>query len=156
MRRAKKKIYLIGSLANKNIPHIANRIREHGYEVFDQWWSPGPLADSYLGHYAKIRGMGYKETLQDYAAKNIFEFDKKHLLRADAAIMAMSAGKSAHLELGFFCGSGKPGYVLFDKEPSKVDIMYQFASDLFFNEEELFARLRKDFKTKRRIKNART
>lgn len=144
MRLAKQKtIYLIGSLANKNIPHLANRIRKLGFEVFDQWWSPGPLADSYLGHYAKIRGMSYRETLQDYAAKHIFEFDKKHLLRADIAIMAMSAGKSAHLELGFFRGLGKPGYVLFDKEPSKIDIMYQFASDLFFDEKSLFRELKK-------------
>src|SRR5258706_12979219 len=146
MKRAKI-IYLIGSLANKNIPHIANRMRKRGFEVFDQWWSPGPLADSYLNHYAKIRGMGYKETLKDYAAQNIFEFDKKHLLRADAAVMVMGAGKSAHLEFGFVRGLGKPGYILFDREPSRLDVMYQFASDIFFNEKDLFKKLRKDVKS---------
>lgn len=142
MQDKQKSVYLIGSLANSNIPHLGNEIRKLGFEVFDQWWSPGPLADSYLSHYAKIRGMTFKETLNDYAAKHIFEFDKFHLDRCDIAVLAMPAGKSGHLELGFFIGRGKPGYILFDKEPNKIDIMLQFATEIFFKHEDLFAELK--------------
>jgi len=138
-----KSIYLIGALGNPNIPHIANEIRGLGFEVFDNWWTPGPLADTYLGLYAKIKGLTYKETLKDYAAVHVFEFDKKHLDRCDIALLVMPAGKSGHLELGYFIGTGKPGYVLFDKEPERVDIMYQFSTDIFLSKEELFAELRK-------------
>lgn len=133
----------MGALANQNIPFIANKIRELGFEAFDDWWAPGPLADSYLRHYAKIRGLNYKETLKTYAAKHIYKFDKKHLDSSDICLLVMSAGKSAHLEFGYFIGCGKPGYVLFDKEPSKIDIMYQFATDIFFNFDELVVELKK-------------
>lgn len=139
----KYSIYLIGSLANSDIPHFANKLRDKGYEVFDDWWSPGPLADSYLLNYAKARGLNYKQTLQTYAAKHIFEFDTYHLDRCDAVVMLMPAGKSGHLELGYARGKNKPGFILFDKEPERVDVMYQFATDVFFSQEELFAELEK-------------
>ena len=38
-----KSIYIIGSLRNKNIPLIGNKLREAGFEVFDDWFSPGRL-----------------------------------------------------------------------------------------------------------------
>jgi hypothetical protein len=139
---APKKIYVIGSLANKKIPHFANRLRTLGFEVFDQWWSPGPLADSYLLHYAKIRGMSYKETLADYAAKHIFEFDRHHILAADIVIMLMPSGKSGHMETGFAVGKGKKVYVLFESEPKRFDVMYGFATEIFTKEKDLRMRLK--------------
>ena len=57
--------------------------------------------------------------------------------------MLMPAGKSGHLELGYARGKNKPGFILFDKEPERVDVMYQFATDVFFSQEELFAELEK-------------
>ena len=86
----------------------------------------------YLKHYAKIRKLNYKQTLETYAAKHIFEFDKGLIDKADIGVLCMPSGKSAHLELGYLIGTGKPGYVLFDKEPAKIDIMYQFAKNIYF------------------------
>ncbi len=142
----KTKIYIMGALANPNIPFIGNKLRKLGFEVFDDWWAPGPLADSYLKHYAKIRKLNYKETLKTHAAKHIYEFDKEHIDQSDIAILVMNAGKSAHLEFGYFIGSGKPGYILFDKEPARVDVMYQFATNIFFQECDLFEELKKYIK----------
>jgi len=37
-QQKRKVIYLIGSLANEEIPKISNKIeRETGFEVFDSW-----------------------------------------------------------------------------------------------------------------------
>jgi hypothetical protein len=144
--KAKESVYLMGSLANENIPFVGNKIRELGFEAIDDWWSPGPLADSYLKHYAKIRGLNYKQTLETYAAKHIFNFDKGLIDKADIGVLVMSAGKSAHLELGYLIGTGKPGYVLFDKEPAKIDIMYQFAKNIFFDVDDLLIELKKQKK----------
>jgi hypothetical protein len=58
-------------------------------------------------------------------------------------IMLMPCGKSGHLELGYARGCGKPGYVLFPKEPKRIDVMYQFATDLFFNTNDLIKELKK-------------
>jgi nucleoside 2-deoxyribosyltransferase len=68
----------------------------------------------------------------------VFEFDKFHLDRCDAAVLLMPAGKSAHLELGYMRGKGKPGFILFDEEPERYDVMVKFATDIFFKKEDLF------------------
>ena len=131
-------IYLIGSLRNPKIPYLANELRLLGYEVFDDWFAPGPEADDKWQEYERSRGHSYKEALQGYAAKHIFEFDLSHLSHADIGLLALPAGKSCHIELGWLIGRGVPSYVLFDKEPERWDLMYQFANDVFFTKEELF------------------
>jgi len=93
-------IYLIGSLRNEKIPHVAKEIRELGFEVFDDWFSPGPEADDFWRKFEKVRGSSYKEALSNYAAKHIYNFDKSHIDRADIGVLFMPGGKSAHLELG--------------------------------------------------------
>ena len=40
-------------------------------------------------------------------------------------------------------GKGKPCFVLFDKEPERWDIMYQFANDVFFDIEKLKTQLKR-------------
>ena len=130
-------IYLIGSLRNPEIPHIGNRLREIGFEVFDDWFAPGKIADDEWQAYETVRGHSYKQALRGYAANHIFDFDHHHLNRADIGLLVLPAGKSGHLELGYLIGQGKPGYVLFDAVPERWDVMYQFATNVFFNLEEL-------------------
>lgn len=124
-------IYLIGSLRNPAIPQIANAIREHGYEVFDDWYAAGPEADDYWQKYENARGHSIVEALTGFAARNVYTFDRRHLDLANAAVLVLPAGKSGHLELGYMLGCGKRGYVLFHEEPERYDVMYQFASGVF-------------------------
>jgi hypothetical protein len=56
----------------------------------------------------------------------------------------MKAGKSAHLELGYILGKGKKGFILFESEPARWDVMYQFASGIFFSKKDLFKQLKKE------------
>ena len=139
-----KVVYLIGSLRNEKIPHLAKEIREKfsEMEVFDDWYSPGPEADDFWRKYEKVRGSTYKEALNHWACKHIFEFDKFHIDRSNIGIMVMPAGKSGHLELGYMIGQGKPCYILFDEEPERWDIMVSFAKDIFFKKEDLFKELK--------------
>ena len=132
------KIYLIGSLRNPQIPHIANELRAVGYDVFDDWFAPGPEADDYWQKYETARGRTYKEALEGYAAKHVFKFDFHHLQKANIGILVLPTGKSGHLEFGWMVGKGKPGYILFGTgEPERWDVMYQFANGVFFSMEEL-------------------
>lgn len=130
-------VYIIGSLRNKNIPTVAESLRSTGLDVFDDWYSAGPEADDYLRDYYRDRGLSYSEVLNSYAAKHIFEFDRYHLERCDCAVLVLPAGKSGHLELGYVIGLGKPGYILMDGEPERVDIMHSFATKVFMNQEEM-------------------
>lgn len=144
-------IYLIGSLRNEKIPHLAKELRETlKTEVFDDWFSPGPEADDFWRKYEKVRGSTYKEALSNWAGKHVFEFDKFHIDRLGIGVMAMPAGKSGHLELGYMLGQGKRGYIFFDKEPERWDVMYQFATGIFFSKEELIEELLNVIGTKRK------
>jgi hypothetical protein len=136
-------IYLIGSLRNTEIVNIANKLRNAGHEVFDDWWSASENADDCWRDHEKAKGHDYKTALQGYAAKHVYNFDKFHLDRNDIAVLALPAGKSAHLELGYVIGCGKPGYILLDN-PERWDVMYQFASGVFYNVEELIEELKKN------------
>jgi len=126
-------IYLIGSLRNIDVPIIGNVFRESGFEVFDDWFAGGKIADDEWQKYETTRGRTYKEALGGHAARHVFDFDLAHLARSSIGLLVLPAGKSGHLELGWLLGQGKPGYVLFDKEPERWDVMYQFATDVFFN-----------------------
>lgn len=141
----KKVVYIIGSLKNWKVIELAKFLRKKfpGWEFFDDWISPGPEADDFWRKFEKLRGSTYKKALSNFAAKHIFEFDKHHLDRADIVVMLMPCGKSGHLELGYALGQGKKGFVMFDKEPERWDVMYQFATGICTNVDELIAELTK-------------
>lgn len=134
------KVYLIGSLRNPQIPAIAARLRREGYEVHDDWFAAGPEADDYWKKYEQGRERSYPEALKGKAARLVFGFDHDNLDAADIAILALPAGRSGHLELGWALGRGKQGYVLLD-DPERWDVMYQFASGVCSNVDELVAGL---------------
>lgn len=137
-----KQIYLIGSLRNETIPKIGVHLREQtGLEVFDDWFSPGPEADDYWKRYEESRGRTYQEALKGWAGKHVFEFDKHHIDNSDIGVLIMPAGKSGHMELGYMIGCGKPCYVLMDTQ-DRWDVMYQFATDVLFDMDELVAALK--------------
>ena len=134
-------IYLIGSLRNPEIPHIGNKLREIGFDVFCDWHSAGPEADDSWQRYETIRGRSYVKALRGYAAQHVFQFDLTHLNRSDVGILMLPAGKSGHLELGYLAGQGKKTYILLDKEPERWDVMYNFMTGVFFNIEDLIKEL---------------
>jgi len=137
-----KSIYLIGSLRNSKVIMLGDDLRHEGFDVFDDWMAAGPEADDYWLKYEQSRGHNFSEALAGYAAQHVFKFDKFHLDRCDAAVLLLPAGKSGHLELGYMIGSGKPGFILMDKEPDRYDVMYNFASGVYFSREKLFDKLK--------------
>jgi hypothetical protein len=130
-------IYLIGSLRNPRIPEVAADLRAAGLDVFDDWYSAGPEADDSWQEYEQQRGRSFSEALDGAHARNVFDFDRFHLGIADAVVLVAPAGKSAHLELGWSLGRGKPGYVLLDGEPDRYDVMYRFATGVFTSVKDL-------------------
>lgn len=136
-------VYIIGSLRNPAVPKIGTFLRKAGLNVFDDWFAAGPEADDKWREYEKARGRTYGEALQGAAAANTFNFDKRHLDEAAAAVLVAPAGKSAHLELGYMLGRGKTGVVYFESEPERWDVMYQFADAVVFHRDELLDFLKK-------------
>lgn len=143
-----KSIYLAGSMRNTSMSPLANRIeRELGIEMFDSWRAPGPEADDWWKRYETSRGRKYEDALHGHMAKCIFDFDKSHLDRTDGTLIVLPAGKSAHIELGYTLGRGKPGFVLMDT-PDRWDVMYQFATHTCFSEDTLIEDIRQEMKNR--------
>lgn len=135
------KVYVIGSLRNPEIPSVAAKLRAAGLDVFDDWFAAGPEADDWWQKYEKNKGHTFQQALAGAAAQNVYNFDKRHLDAADAVVMVMPAGKSAHLELGYCAGTGKRTYILLDKEPERFDVMYAFATKVVASTEKLIKEL---------------
>ena len=143
-----KQVYLIGSLRNKNIPAIQAEFKKHLGEdvnVFADWYAAGPEADDYWQAYEKRNGFSYRQALERPAATNVFEFDRKHLLASQAVVLIAPAGKSAHLELGWCLGQGKPGYILLDS-PDRWDVMLKFADGVEYHVEPICSAIKKELK----------
>lgn len=124
------------------VPHLGVWLREHSFEIFDDWHGTGPEADDKWMEYEKLRGRSYKEALAGEAAQMIFRFDKSHIDTSDIGVMVMPAGKSAHMELGYMIGCGKPGFIFFEKEPDRYEVMHNFATAIVFGKEELLDKLK--------------
>lgn len=122
------RVYLIGSLRNEAIPKVAFDLRKEGFEVFDDWFSAGPRADDHWKEYETARGRSYTQALEGRAANQVFRYDKSNLDRCDAAVLVLPAGKSGHLELGYFIGTGKPAFIYMPPEDCRWDVMYRFAT----------------------------
>lgn len=137
-----RSIYLIGSLRNPKVVKLGNLLRKHKFDVFDDWAAAGKIADDCWQAYENARGRNYADALKGYAAQHVFGFDRKHLQRCDAVVLLLPAGKSGHLELGWSLGRGKPGFILMEKEPPRYDVMYNFATGVFFKEKDLIRTLK--------------
>jgi len=135
-------VYLIGSMREPKIPVLANRLRREGFDVFDDWISPGKLADEEWQAYEKLRGRTFKQALNGAHAWDVFSFDVRHLHKASTAVLVAPAGKSAHIELGYMRGLGKPAFVYMEGEPDRFDVMYRFATGVCTSYEDLVKELR--------------
>src|SRR3990167_10158517 len=98
------KVYVIGSMRSKKVIGVSNSLRDAGFDVFEDWISPGERADDEWQSYERARGRSYREASEGAHAKNVFDFDHRHLMDADAVVMVYPAGKSAHVEMGWFGG----------------------------------------------------
>jgi hypothetical protein len=133
-----KKIYIIGALKNKTIRPLAMELRAMGFDVFDDWHAAGKYADKIWHQYERERGRPYVEAIRGHHARCAFEFDMKNLNESDIAIVVAPFGKSAAVEMGWFARGGNPVYILLDKEPTRYDLMFQVATGIFLDKNELF------------------
>lgn len=119
-------------------------LRAHGYEVFDDWHGVAPDTDDHWQVYCKQRRWTYSEALAGKGAQSIFNFDKRNLIRCDAAVLVAPCGRSGHLELGFKRGRQEPGFILLDgAKVDRYDIMYNFATAIVPDLKALYKALKK-------------
>lgn len=120
------KVYLAGRLADPDIPTLTALLTKHSLDVFSEWYTPGPEADVRWRDYEQALGIDYITALQRPSAQNTYQFDKRHIDASDVMVAVLPCGKSAHLEIGYMIGKGKPVFLLMRDEPDRWDVMYNF------------------------------
>jgi uncharacterized protein YcgL (UPF0745 family) len=67
-----------------------------------------------------------------------FERDMRSLEAADACVLALPSGRSAHLEAGWAVGNGIP-LIIYAAKPEQPELMYRMAQAICAREDELLA-----------------
>ncbi len=126
MRRAK--VYVASSWRNAQQPSVVARLRDEGHEVYD---FRNPAEGDHGFHWSSIdpewqewSPATYVQALHHPLAQAGFKTDMDALRWADAVVLVMPCGRSAHLELGWAVGAGKQTMVLLsDGEPELMNLM---------------------------------
>ena len=123
-------IYVASSWRNPDQPGIVERLRSWGHEVYD-FRNPAP--GKYGFHWSEIDRnwkswdvQAYRASLQHEFAIAGFASDLEAMQRADACVLVLPCGRSAHLEAGWFCGQGKPVFAVLGRsiEPELMYAMF--------------------------------
>lgn len=139
------KIYVASSWRNAHQQAVVERLRAEGHEVYD---FRNPLPDNHGFHWSDI-DPGWKQwtpeqfrtSLDHPVAEAGYGLDWEAMQWADACVMVMPCGRSAHIEAGYFVGAGKPLIILLsDGEP---ELMYKMANAVCVDMEEVVQELQK-------------
>lgn len=109
---------------------LASIIRDAGHEVdcfCDTSTGRYVFHFSEIGRAENLDGITF---LQDERSQRAFAEDKKWLDWAEAVVLLLPAGRSAHLEAGYAKGQGKRLVIVGDFPPGEFDVMYGFADAL--------------------------
>jgi len=132
------KVYVASSWRNDVQPAVVTAVRAAGHEAYD-FKNPRPGDKGF--HWSEIDpdwqqwSMGaYRDALNHPIAQAGFRSDWDAMEWADACILVMPCGRSAHIEAGYFVGAGKQLIILLsDGEP---ELMYRMAGHIALTIEE--------------------
>lgn len=138
------KIYVASSWRNAAQPDVVRALRAAGHEVYDfrnprpgnhgfQWseidpawrgWTPGE----------------FRRALRDPVARDGYQSDMMALRDAEACVLVLPCGRSAHLEAGYAAGGGRRLIILIEG-PCEPELMYRLG-EIVLSIEELVEVLR--------------
>ena len=140
------KIYVASSWRCAAQPGVVMALREAGHDVYD---FRNPTADSQGFRWSEIDAdwqswspARYRNALRHSVVKRGFGLDFGAMLWAEACVLVLPCGRSAHLEAGWFVGARKPLYVLI-LERCEPELMYKMATSICVSLEELIRVLRR-------------
>lgn len=142
------KIYVASSWTNPKQPWLVEKLRERGFDVYD-FRHPSGRADKNIWDELEVN----KEKVFTSVQMELMEMDqtkerfKEHLEameQADACVLYLPCGNSAHTEAGYMYGRGKKVYVFGEFENQiKPEFTYRMFNGFFNFYEKLFEELKK-------------
>jgi len=125
---------------------VVQALRDRGHVVYDfrnpepgdtgfQW--PQCATPVQLKDPVRFRN----EVLAHPIVKAAFDKDLKALAAAEATVLVLPGGRSAHMELGWAAGFGQKTIVLLDDPLSEPELMYLVNTSVCVSLEEVFSAL---------------
>jgi hypothetical protein len=136
------KLYLASSWRNELQPLAVGLLRAAGHEVYD--FRHPPRGDHLGFSWSEVDPRWRAWTAEEYLAGLEhpiaiagFESDFDGMRWADAGVLLLPCGRSAHLEAGYFVGVGKPLYVVLEESEfgrdaghAVAELMYRLADGI--------------------------
>jgi hypothetical protein len=138
------KIYVASSWRNEVLQQAAvSALRREGHQVYD-FRNPSPGDVGFAWRQCAPVGTdpeAFRDAMEDSEffrdevlshpiAQAGFKKDMSALREADATVLVLPCGRSAHLELGYAVGAGQRTLVLLDDPMSEPELMYLMCSEI--------------------------
>ena len=138
------RLYVASSWRNTRYPLVVEALRAAGHEVFD---FRHPTDGNNGFHWSEIdpewkswTPEQYRKQLFHPLATGGFHTDFTGMMWAEACVLVLPCGRSAHLEAGWFAGMGLPVWILLD-DGCEPELMYRLAHGHYVDVSELIADL---------------
>lgn len=140
------KIYVASSWRNDYQQPVVERLKNEGHEVYD-FKNPGEGKRGFSWSEIDEKWQDwdnpqYLNALNHPIAKEGFANDFTGMEWADACVLVMPCGRSAHVEAGYIQGSGRPTIILLSNENvAEADLMYKMFDRVTNKLEDVVERL---------------
>ena len=137
------KLYTASSWRNEKYPNVVKELLRNGHEVYDfrnanSWFRWEEISEDWE-YWSNGQ---FVSALSHPLSKKAFSADFNGMQWADACVLILPCGKSAHIEAGYMKGKGKPLYILLDNwEMTRAELTYSIADGIFGNLPQLVERL---------------
>jgi nucleoside 2-deoxyribosyltransferase len=129
------RVYVASSWRNPIQPPVITRLRNEGHEVYD---FRNPKENDHGFHWSELdlrwkewKPQEFIDALEGSIAKDGYKSDIDALNWANAVVLVLSSGRSAHLELGYAAGKGVLTIIyLADDVAYEPELMYKMADYL--------------------------
>ena len=127
------KLYVASSWRNKWQPAVVTLLRQNGHEVYD-FREPVPGDHGFAWsdmdpEWQSWTPVKYVEALAHPLACDGFRKDWAGMMWAEACVLVLPCGRSAHLEAGCFVGARKPLVIFYPNfERCEPELMYKMAT----------------------------
>ena len=133
-------IYVASSWRNPHQQMVVKALREKDHEVYD-FRNPTPGNHGFAWSsidpkWEEWKPDVYRQALKHPIAEDGFYLDMDALRRAEACVLVLPCGRSAHLELGYAAGTGCWTGILM-LEPNEPELMYKMSNGVFISVDEL-------------------
>lgn len=134
------KIYVASSWRNIYYPEVVSKLREAGHEVYD-FRNPPHGGNGFRWTDIDENALDwtfaqYTEGLKNPKAERQFQADLEALEWADACVLVLPCGRSAHTEAGWMAGRGKK-VVVYIPKMEEPELMYKLFDKVVDNTYDL-------------------